>query len=136
VTGRFKAIAVLMAAALLALSALGCSAGGSSPEKTVEKALAAMEDMNVEHMASFFTEETRPQVISGMNYALERIEEIRVSSLQTRVISEVGTTASVEAEYDLETVSSVQTRSVHVVKTLTLVDVAGEWLLSDVSLIE
>ena len=134
-TGRFRTISVLMAAVLLALSALGCS-GGSSPEKTVEGALSAMAAMNVERMASFFTEETRPQVISGMNYALELIDEIRVSSLETRIVSETASTASVEAEYDLETVSSGQTRSIHVVKTVTLVDVAGKWLISDLSLIE
>jgi len=134
-TGRFKKIAVLTAAALLALSVLGCSAS-SSPEKTVREALAAMEAMDVEHMASFFTEEMRPQVISGMNYALERIDEITISSLETRVVSETASTASVEAEYDLETVSSDRTRNVHVVKTVTLENVAGEWLISDLSLIE
>lgn len=136
VTGRLETIAVLTAAALLALSALGCPAGGSGPEKTVREALAAMDAMDVDQMASFFTEETRPQVVSGMNYALERIDEIRVSSLETRVVSEVGTGASVEAEYDLETVSSGRARSVHVVKTVPLVKIAGEWLISDVSLIE
>jgi len=135
VIGGFKTIPVLMAAALLMGLASGCWAD-SSPEKTVSDALAAMEDLNVERMASFFTEETRPYVVSGMSYALERIDGIRVSSLETRVVSETADSASVEAEYDLETVSSGRTRSVHVIKTVPLLDVAGKWLISDLSLIE
>jgi len=135
VTGGFKTISAVMAAALLMALASGCWVG-SSPEKTVSGALAAMEDLNVERMASFFTEEARPYVVSGMGYALERIDEIRVSSLETRVVSETADSASVEAEYDLETVSSGRTRTVHVIKTVPLVDVGGNWLISDLSLIE
>ena len=121
---------------MLALSVFGCSAGGSRPEKTVEDALAAMGAMDVEQMTPFFAEDTRRYVVSGMDFALERIDEIRISSVGTRVVSEGEGAATVEAEYDLETVSSEGTRSNHVVKTVTLVDVNGEWLIADLSLIE
>ncbi len=131
-----RKIAVLTVAALLALAVAGCSAGGPGPEDTVEKALAAIGAMDVEQSALFFTEDTRPYVISGLKFALERIDEIEISAVETRVVSEEEGTATVEAEYSLRTVSSDRTRSDQVVKTVDLVEVNGEWLIADLSLIE
>ncbi len=133
---RMKAAAVLTLAALLILSVGGCKGDGPGPGTTVEEALAAMAAEDGETMSSFFTRDTRPYVVSGMAFILERIDEIRVSGVRTRVVSEGEGAATVEAEYDLETVSSGGTRDSHVVKTVTLLEEEGEWRISDLSLLE
>jgi len=136
VKAGMKAAAVLTLAALLAFSAGGCAAGGPGPGTTVEGALAAMAAADGQTMSTFFTRDTRSYVVSGMDFILERVDEIRVSGVRTRVVSEGEGAATVEAEYDLETVSSGGTRNRHVVKTVTLLEEEGEWRISDLSLLE
>ena len=131
-----KAAMVLMLAALLAFSAGGCELGGPGPGATVEDALTAMAAADGQTMSTFFTRDTRPYVVSGMDFILERIDEIRVSGVRTRVVSEGEGAATVEVEYGLRMVSSDRTRSDQVVKTVDLVEVNGEWLIADLSLIE
>ncbi len=126
----------LMLAVLLVVSMGGCKAGGSGPGTTVEEALAAMAAADGEAMSSFFTRDISPYVVSGMAFILERIEGISVSGVQTRVVSEGEGAATVEAEYDLETVFSSETRDRHVVKTVTLLEEEGEWRINDLSLLE
>jgi hypothetical protein len=135
VSGRLSAVSTLALVALLVLSVTGCAAG-PSPVTTVEDALEAMGALDIERMASFFTPDTRDYVTSGMDYYLSRLDDIDVSALRTRVVSEDGGTAAVEAEYDLTTVSSSGTRRNHVVKTVKLVEMGGDWLIADLSLIE
>jgi hypothetical protein len=134
--GRLILILVLAAAVFLALPLWGCSSGPSGPEMAVEDALEAMDALDVDLMASYFTGETREYVISGMAFYLERIDDIEISDVQTEVLSEEGSTATVKAVYEIVVATADRVHGTRAVKTVNLVEVGGEWLIDDLSLIE
>ena len=129
--GWLKVVLVLALAALLGSTLLGCGGGGASPEDTVQDALKAMEAMDAEEMATYFTEELREDVEFGMELAFVFIDEIKISNLKTKVLSQTEDEATVEADFDVETTVFDETEEEHVTEPFNLVKEDGKWLISE-----
>lgn len=121
---------------LLGGSLAACGGGGSGPEDTVRGALKAMEDLDGEKMASYFVEDMREELEAGMEFSFAMIDEIRISNLETRVVSESGDSATVEMEFDFEVTAFGETETEHMEDTAELVKVDGKWLIRDEAFLE
>lgn len=131
-----RLLAVLAVMLLLGGSLAACGGGGSGPEDTVRGALKAMEDLDGEKMASYFVEDMREELEAGMEFSFAMIDEIRISNLETRVVSESGDSATVEMEFDFEVTAFGETETEHMEDTAELVKVDGKWLIRDEAFLE
>lgn len=131
-----RLLAVLAVMLLLGGSLAACGGGGSGPEDTVRGALKAMEDLDGEKMASYFVEDMREELEAGMEFSFAMIDEIRISNLETRVVSESGDSATVEMEFDFEVTAFGETETEHMEDTADLVKVDGKWLIRDEAFLE
>ena len=129
--GWLKVVLVLALAALLGSTLLGCGGGGSGPEDTVRGALRAMEAMDAEKMVTYFTEEMSEDVEFGMEVVFALIDEIKISNVETKVLSQTEDEATVEVEFDLETTVFDETEEEHVTEPFNLVKEDGKWLISE-----
>jgi uncharacterized protein YprB with RNaseH-like and TPR domain len=129
--GWLKVVLVLALAALLGSTLLGCGGGGSGPEDTVRGALRAMEAMDAEEMGTYFTEELREEVEFSMELAFVFIDEIKISNVKTKVLSQTEDEATVEADFDIETTGFDETEEEHVTESFNLVKEDGKWLISE-----
>ena len=129
--GWLKVVLVLALAALLGSTLLGCGGGGAGPEDTVRGALEAMEAMDAEEMATYFTEEMSEDVEFGMEVVFALIDEIKISNVETKVLSQTEDEATVEVEFDLETTVFDETEEEHVTEPFNLVKEDGKWLISE-----
>ncbi|MGB2855724.1 MAG: hypothetical protein WBC61_03635 [Dehalococcoidia bacterium] len=129
--GWLKVVLVLALAALLGSTLLGCGGGGAGPEDTVRGALEAMEAMDAEKMVTYFTEEMSEDVEFGMEVVFALIDEIKISNVETKVLSQTEDEATVEVEFDLETTVFDETEEEHLTETYDLVKEDGKWLISE-----
>ena len=132
-----KVVLVLLLVALLgsSLTAGGCDSG-PGPEGVVREALAAMDDMDAEKMAAYFTEDTREELIQSVSMFFATIDEMEIYNLDTAVVSQTEDRATVNGEWDIDVTRSEVTESDHMVQTVELVKVGGAWLISNLSLLE
>ncbi len=124
-----KVLIVLALAALLGCSLLACGGGGSGPEAAVEGALEAFGNMDAEKTASYFPEDEREEVIAGLEFAFELVDDMNVSNIKTSIVSQTETTATVEANWRIEATFFGETESDDVEDTMRLEKVGGEWLI-------
>jgi hypothetical protein len=129
--GWLKVVLVLALAALLGSTLLGCGGGGAGPEDTVRGALEAMEAMDAEKMVTYFTEEMSEDVEFGMEVVFALIDEIKISNVETKVLSQTEDEATVEVEFDLETTVFDETEEERVTEPFNLVKEDGKWLISE-----
>jgi hypothetical protein len=97
----------------------------------VRGALGAMEAMDAEEMATYFTEELREEVEFGMEVFFVFIDEIKISNVKTKVLSQTENEATVEVEFDLETTGFDETEEEHITEPYNLVKEDGKWLISE-----
>jgi hypothetical protein len=128
-------LAILAVMLLLGGSVAACG-GGAGPEDTVRGALKAMEDLDGEKMASYFVEDMREEIEDGMGFFFSMIDEIRISNLETGLVSESGDSATVEMAFDFEVAAFGETQTEHMDDMAELVKVNGKWLLHDESFLE
>jgi len=131
-----RLLAVLAVMLLLGGSLAACGGGGSGPEDAVRGALKAMEDLDGEKMASYFVEDMREDLEDGMEFFFAMIEEIRISNIETRLVSESGDSATVDMEFDFEVTAFDETETEHMEDTSELVKVNGKWLIHDENFFE
>ena len=131
-----RLLAVLAVMLLLGGSLAACGGEESSPEDTVRGALKAMGDLDGEKMASYFVEDMREDLKDGMEFFFAMIDEIRISNIETRLVSESGDSATVEMEFDFEVTAFGETETEHMEDTAELVKVNGKWLIHDEAFLE
>ena len=90
-----------------------------------------MDAMDAEEMATYFTEELREDIEFGMELAFALIDEIKISNMKTKVLSQTEDEATVEVEFDLETTVFDEPEEEHVAESFDLVKEDGEWLISE-----
>ena len=93
--------------------------------------LEAMEAMDAEEMAAYFTEELREEVEFGMEVAFVFIDETEISNVKTKVLSQTEDEATVEADFDVETTGFDETEEEHITEPFDLVKEDGKWLISE-----
>lgn len=135
--GWLKLVAVLVLAVVLVSAVFGCGGGSDSgPEKAVRGALKALEEMDAEKLSTYFTAESREDLIVGMDLAFALIDEFKIFNVVTKVVSQTEDRATVEGEWDIEITEIDETEKDHVVQPIELVKVDGEWLIDELSLFE
>jgi len=87
-------------------------------------------------MSTYFTAETREELISDMETAFALIDEMKISNVVTKVVSQTEDSATIEGEWDFEITALDETRKDHAVQPIELVKVDGEWLISELSLLK
>jgi len=90
-----------------------------------------MEAMDAEKMVTYFTEEMSEDVEFGMEVVFALIDEIKISNVETKVLSQTEDEATVEVEFDLETTVFDETEEEHVTEPFNLVKEDGKWLISE-----
>ena len=126
----FKVILVTVLVALMGLTLIGCG-GGPGPEATIEGAMKALEAKDADKLGSYFTEDIRGEVVFWAETAFDLFDEIDVSNLEMRVVSQTDGEATVEVEYDYEVTAFGQTNKDHQSNTIDLVKVGGKWLITE-----
>lgn len=127
---RFNVICISAVVVLITASVIGCS-GGSDPEDTVRGALDAMDAMDAEKMASYFTEDVRDDVEVGMQFAFSMIDDMEISDVKIEVLSQSEDDAVVRFECNVKTTAFEQTEEGPTEQTLNLVKEDGRWLISE-----
>jgi hypothetical protein len=129
-------LAVLAVVLLAGGSLAACGGEGPGPEDTVRGAVKAMGDRDGEKMASYFVEDMRAELEEGMEFFFAMIDEIKISNIETRLVSESGDSAVVEMEFDFEITAFDETETEHMEDTAELVKVDGKWLIHDETFFE
>jgi len=133
--GWAKVVLVLALAALLGVSLVACG-GESGPEDAVKGALKAFGAMDAEKTASYFPEEEREELISGLEIAFAFVDDMKVLNIKTGLVSQTEDTATVDAEWDMEGTLFGQKETEHVDDTMRLEKVDGTWLIVEAGLLE
>ena len=131
-----KGIVILALVALLGCSLFACGGGASGPEAAVEGVLKAFGAEDAEKVASYFPEDEREEVIAMLEFSFGFVENLKVSNIETRLVSETGNTATVDAEWDITGTILGEEDTDHVEDTMKLEKIDGKWLIVESGLLE
>ena len=124
-------VIVATLAVILAVSLLGCSGGSSGPEDAVRGALQAMEEMDAEKMATYFTADVRNDVELGMQFTFSLLDEIEITDIEIDVLSRSEDSATVKFTCYVKTTAFEQTEEGPMEKTLEVVKEDGQWRIKE-----
>lgn len=128
---RHGMLLILIISTVVISLLLGCGGDGPGPEETIHNALQAMEEGDAEKFAGYFTEDLREEVEFGMAFAFALIEDVEISKVITRIVSQTSNEATVEFEYDMKARVFDEIQEDHVEEVIDLVKVDGKWLMSE-----
>ena len=128
---RHGILSILIISAIVISLLIGCGGDGAGPEETVRNALRAMEEGDAEKFASYFTEDLREEVEYGMAFAFTLIEDIEITEVVTKVVSQTSNEATVEFEYDMRAKVLDEIQEDHVEEVVDLVKEDGKWLMCE-----
>jgi len=130
---RWLSVLLLIVLAVLSLaSPFGCGCGGGIAA-TGLGTIEAIEDQDAERVAGYFIEDIREEVIFDMEVVFAIVDDIKISNVQWKVLSETEDAAEVEVEADWEATAAGQVRSGHADESIPLEKVGQEWLINDFS---
>ena len=145
-----KLAILLMSIVVLSLvfGGIGCSSGGQqpiptptpasslSPEQVIQAYLEAYEAKDAEGLAGYFTADQRDEVLAEAERINADIDKIVFLNLETNLVSESESEATVQANYDWEVTASGQTDSGHQREIFDLIKETKQWVVKTVTVIE
>ena len=137
-TGRHCANVCLRAVLILALVMMvvswpfACSCGGGLVA-TGQGVVEAIEALDAQRVATYFIEDIREEVTSSMELVFAIVDSVRLYNVEWEVLSQTEERATVEIGVDWEATAFDETRSGRATESMDLMNVDGEWLISDFS---
>ncbi len=130
-TNTWLRAALILVLAVIVLSWLFGRGGGLVA--TGLGVVEAIEAQDAARGATYFIEEVREEATLSMDLVFAIVDNIELSNVEWEVLYETEDRASVEVGIDWEATAFGETRSGHVNEAIDLVNVDGEWLISDFS---
>lgn len=130
------------------LGGIGCSSGGQQPiptptpassfgpEQVIQAYLEAYEAKDAEGLATYFTADQRDEILAKTEIMNANIDKIVFLNLETNLVSESESKATVQAIYDWEVTASGQTDSGHARDLIDLVKESNRWVVKTITVIE
>jgi hypothetical protein len=107
-----------------------------SPEQVIQAYLEAYEAKDAEGLAKYFTTDQRDEILAEVERMNADIDKIVFLNLETNLVSESESEATVQANYDWEVTASGQTDSGHERDIIDLVKESNRWVVKTVTVIE
>jgi hypothetical protein len=127
-----KALLILALVMMVVSGPFGCSCGGALVA-TGQGVLEAIEALDAQRMATYFIEDIREEVTSSMGLVFAIVDSVRLYNVEWEVLSQTEERATVEIGVDWEATAFDETRSGRANESIDLMNVDGEWLISDFS---
>jgi len=126
--------AVLMLALLMIVVSwpFACSCGGGLAA-TGQGVVEAIEALDAQRMATSFIEDVREEVTSSMELVFAIVDSVRLYNVEWEVLSQTEERATVEIGVDWEATAFDETRNGRAYESIDVMNVDGEWLISDFS---
>ena len=125
-----KLVPLLALAALSLFSPFGCGCGGGIAA-TGWGTIEAIVDQDIERVTGYFIEDIKEEVTFAMEVVFAIVDEIDISNVEYRILSENEDAASVEVEADWWAEAAGYTKSGHAREIIDLEKVGREWLIID-----
>jgi len=148
---NMKNLAILLMSIVvlsLVFGGIGCSNGGQQPiptptpaaslgpEQVIQAYLEAYESKDAEGVAKYFTADQRDEILADAERINADIDKIVFLNLETNLVSESESEATVQANYDWEVTASGQTDSGHDREIIDLIKESNRWVVKTVTVIE